>query len=379
MLFRSKADDSVFTNGIRQNVIILRDLFAKCRNISEAYIINTAKDVTIPHDDSTTWGKYAKHIITVEEAKQKCDLIVIGQGSILREEYKVFKSLGKKITKLLMGAELSVFNETILYKDNKEARNIYSRNSGTVSAVWISPHYFARDRYFFEIQYDCPTYVGPYVWDPRFIQHHIDVFKSKDEKETGLYKPSGEIEKRISTMEPNISIVKTSVVPIITVEHLYRKYPETLKLMNVFCGNNISKKTDLINYVKDMEAYKNKKMFFEARYPVVYSLLKHTDILLCHQNQNELNYLHLDAAWMGYPVVHNSDMMKDLGWYYEGNNSHQAIEHINYLAKYFDENEHHNEEYLKKSRQFAYRYMIDNPENIRGYEKLIEIAMDSKI
>ena len=92
-----KPDDSVFTNGIRQNVIILRDLFAKCRNVSEAYIINTAKDVKIPHDDTTTWGKYAKHIISTEEAKEKCDLIVIGQGSISKEEYKVIKSLGIKI------------------------------------------------------------------------------------------------------------------------------------------------------------------------------------------------------------------------------------------------------------------------------------------
>jgi hypothetical protein len=71
--------------------------------------------------------------------------------------------------------------------------------------------------------------------------------------------------------------------------------------------------------------------------------------------------------------------MKELGWYYEENDSNKAVEHLAYVAEYFDDNEYVNEEYLKKSRQFSYRYMINNPENVRGYERLIELAMDSKI
>lgn len=373
-----KPSDSLFTNGIRQNVIILRDLFAKCKNVSESYIVNTAKNVVIPDDDTTTWGPYAKHIISLEEAKDKCDLIVMAQGSAHIDVYRELSKKGIKITKHIMGAELNVFNETILFKDNKEARNLYTRNAGTVSNVWISPHFFDTDRYFFETQYDCEAVVGPYVWDPRFIQHHIDIFKSKDANETGLYKPSGKLEKRLSTMEPNINMVKTSVVPIMTTERLYRKSPETLDKLSVFCGDGIKKKTDMVNFVKELDSYKAGKMFFEARYPIVWTLLKHTDIVLCHQHQCALNYLYLDAAWMGYPVVHNSEYMKELGWYYDGNDVEKAAEHLKNIAYNFDNENHQNEEYIKKSRAFAYRYMIDNPENIRGYEKLIDKAMNNK-
>ena len=373
-----KPSDSLFTNGIRQNVIILRDLFAKCKNVSESYIINTAKNVVIPDDDTTTWGPYAKHIISLEEAKDKCDLIVMAQGSAHIDVYRELSKKGIKITKHIMGAELNVFNETILFKDNKEARNLYTRNAGTVSNVWISPHFFDTDRYFFETQYDCEAVVGPYVWDPRFIQHHIDIFKSKDANETGLYKPSGKLEKRLSTMEPNINMVKTSAVPIMTTERLYRKSPETLDKLSVFCGDGIKKKTDMVNFVKELDSYKAGKMFFEARYPIVWTLLKHTDIVLCHQHQCALNYLYLDAAWMGYPVVHNSEYMKELGWYYDGNDVEKAAEYLKNIAYNFDNENHQNEEYIKKSRAFAYRYMIDNPENIRGYEKLIDKAMNNK-
>lgn len=144
-----KPADSLFTNGIRQNVITLRDVYEKCRNVEAAYIINTANNVEIKEDTDGSWKEYAKHIITLEQAKEKCDLIVIGQGSISRDKYRDFKALGKKIVKQIMGAELSVFNETVLFKPNEEARNIYLKNNGTVSAVWLSPHFFERDRYLF--------------------------------------------------------------------------------------------------------------------------------------------------------------------------------------------------------------------------------------
>lgn len=375
-----KENDSLFTNGIRQNVITLREVYEKCRNVGNAYIINTAKNVVIPHDTTGPWKRYAKHIITLEEAKTKCDLIVVGQGSMHRDTYREFKTLGKKITKQIMGAELNVFNETLLFKSNEEARNIYSRNNGTVSAVWISPHYFERDRHFFEVQYGCPTYVGPYIWDPRFIDEHIKALTEQDSKlYAGKYVPSGKKQKRLSTMEPNINMVKTSVVPIIIAELFYRKHPHLLDVLNVFCGDGIRKKSDMVSFVKELDSYVAKKMFFEARYPTVWTLQKHTDIVVGHQNQNELNYLYLDAAWMGYPVLHNSPLMKELGWYYEGNNADMAIKHLEYICENFDDNEHVDGEYLKKSRAYAYRYMIDNPENIRGYEYLIDCAMDSAI
>lgn len=375
-----KPADSLFTNGIRQNVITLRDVYEKCRNVEAAYIINTAPNVEIKPDTNGPWKEYAKHIITLEEAKEKCDLIVVGQGSISRDRYKEFKSLGKKIVKQIMGAELSVFNETVLFKPDDQSRNLYLRNSGTVSAVWLSPHFFERDRFLFEAQYGCPTYVGPYIWDPRFIEEHARLLNSQNPKDyPGKYVPSGIKQKRISTMEPNINMVKTSLVPIITTELFYRKHPDLLERLSVFCGETVRKKPDMVTFVKELDSYLAKKMFFEARYPMVWTLQKHTDIVLSHQNQCELNYVYLDASWLGYPVVHNSPFMKELGWYYQENDSNKAVEHLAYVAENFDDNEYVNEEYLKKSRAFCYRYMIDNPENIRGYERLIELAMDSKI
>ena len=361
---------SFFSNGIRQNVISLVDLFKKCKNVKESYIINTAISPGKP--ENTSWAEYASQVISKEEAKEKCDLIVVCHGSLTPEEYLDYKKLGKKIVKQILGAELAMFNERTLF--SVPPGGLYKHNEH-VSAVWMSPHFYERDKYFFQAIYNCETYIAPYIWDPRFIEEHVKVFeKNKKTDFTANYRPSGETAKRISTMEPNLNIVKTCAVPVITAELLERKSPELLKFFSVFGGSEIKSKPDMIQLVHDFKINKNKKCFFEARYPIVWTLKEHTDIVLCHQNQCELNYLYLDAAWLGYPVVHNSPMMKELGWYYESNDSDTAIKHIEYIAKNFDTKEYIDEEYLKKSRAYASQFLLSNPENIKTYEELIQKA-----
>jgi hypothetical protein len=67
-------------------------------------------------------------------------------------------------------------------------------------------------------------------------------------------------------------------------------------------------------------------------------------------------------------------MMQDLGWYYKENDISTAAKHIKFLADSFDAS---HEDYLKKSREYAQRFMLSNPDNITGYEKLIQQVMDS--
>jgi len=100
--------------------------------------------------------------------------------------------------------------------------------------------------------------------------------------------------------------------------------------------------------------------------------------LLCHQTACELNYLYLDAAWLGWPVVHNSPMMPDIGWYYPENNANIAMEQINYIANNFESKDYPNNGYVMRSRKAALKFMIENPENPKRYEFLIDAAFKNK-
>lgn len=360
--------DSMFSNGIRQNVILLQEMYKKCKNVKKSYIINTS-DIDPQQYKGTTWEKYSDFIINSEQGKKMCDVVVVAHGNMSIKKYEEYKKLGKKIVLQVLGSELSNFNETVLFKS--EPSGIYKKNP-FITTVWTSPHFYDRDRFFFEARYDCPVYEAPYIWDPRFIEEHVNTLKKPDNPI--LYTPKSE-KKRISVFEPNINMVKTCTIPIVTSELFYRKYPEFVEKISIFGGKKLSDKRDMIDFAVPLKSYQDKKLFFEARYPIVWTLSTHTDIMLAHQSGCELNYAYLDAAWLGYPVVHNSPMMKDLGWYYPENNSAIAVEHLLYIMRNFDSVEHPNNKYLEKSRQFAYRYMMDNPANIKGYEILIDKAL----
>lgn len=371
ILIKDPKESSIFSNGIRQNVILLREVYEKCKNVDKSYIVNIA-NVDPEKYKGTSWEEYLPFIISVEQAKEMCDVVVICHGSFTVSQYQEFNSLKKKMVIQVLGAELTCFNEMILFNSERKVSDMFVRNE-YVSAVWTSPHFYNRDRFFFETIYNCPVHEAPYIWDDRFIKSHTDLLSKKDPSNDGRYKPRSP--KRIGTMEPNINVVKTSVVPITIVEKLQRKYPEAFEKAYIFGSNRIKSKKELVDFVRNLDSYKAKKMSFESRYPIVWTLNTHTEIVLCHQSGCELNYLYLDAAWLGYPVVHNSPMMRDLGWYYPENNASIAVEHINYIAKNFDTLEHPDEKYLKSSRDFAFRYMIGNAENIKNYEKLIDMVI----
>lgn len=359
-----------FSNGIKQNVITLRETYENCKNVNKSYIINTHSQASNTSNKNTAWEEYGQYIISKEEAEEKCDLIVVCQGSLHLHEYEKYKKLGKKIVKQILGPEFSIFVERNLF--NVPAGGIYKRND-MVDAVWISPHYFNRDRHFFQTIFsNAEIYEAPYIWDHRFLNTHLKILIESRKNFSGLYVPSGQKQKRISTMEPNLNTIKTCATPLIIAELLERKYPEYLRFYSVFGGENIKNKKDMIDFALNLNINKSKKCFFESRYPIVWTLNDHTDIVLSHQNQNELNYLYLDAAWLGFPVVHNSPMMKELGWYYPENDAEKAVEQIKYIAENFDVLDHPDEKYLKKSREFASQYFPSSEKNIKGYEDLIK-------
>jgi hypothetical protein len=366
----SDPNESLFSNGIRQNIIILRELYEKCKNIEKSYIVNVT-NVKIDPNSNSPLAPYAEHIIGLGEVPQKCDLLVVCHGSLLPEEYKTLNKLGIRVVKQALGSVLTVFNENILFKENDKAFGIFYRNRGNLKAVWMSEHFFERERYFHETINECDTKIAPYVWSPRFIEESSAQFLKENGVDT-KYSPSGLKQKSISSFEPNINIVKCSTVPIIIIERFYRKYPQLLKMGHIFNGLQIKNKKDMIDFAKDLNCHKEGKLFFEGGFPIVGALKKHTDILLSHQENCALNYLYFDAAWLGYPVVHNSHMLKKLGWYYEGNDAEKAIKHLAKIANTFDDNY---QNYLNNSRQFLQDYLPDNQKNINQYEKLIEEAM----
>jgi len=364
--------ESLFSNGIRQNVIILRELYEKCDGVGKAYIINTSGK-TIPDDPTLPLYPFKDFIIDIKDVKKYCNLVVIAHGSLLPKEYEQLHSYGIKIAKLILGNLVAIFNEQILFKENSEYYGIFTRNNGYISKTWVSEHFY-RDRHFYETIYNSEVKVAPYVWDPRFIEKSASDFQKVHNKEV-YYKPNGVKQKRILNFEPNLNAVKVSTQSLVILEKFCRQYPDLLGDCYFFNSNKIKLKKDFIDFVKNLDVYKSRKLSFEGGMAIVNALAKYGDIVLANQNQNELNYLYLDAAWLGFPILHNSPMMKEIGFYYPENDAEKASEILKDLCNNFD-NKY--EDYRSESMEKAKKYMISDEKNVKEYTKLIHEIMDGK-
>lgn len=356
--------ESFFTNGIKQNAIILRDCLVKAPMVNECYYMNFGKQKDL---SKSPWKEYEPWIIhDFKEALEKIHLYINVNIFMNEPEINAAREKGAKVINHVMGNEYYGFLENVLFKTDHPS--IIRKIKG-LDASWISPHLYENNKALFEVLYDAPAYVGPYIWSHRFLDHHVEELKKKGY--AGVYQPSGEPQKRISTFEPNIGMNKTAIFPMIIAEKFYEKYPNEVQKFSMFGTAHVKDKKPFLKFALDLHVNRAKKMFFEARYPIAWALMKHTDILLSHQQDCDLNYLYFDAAWLGFPVVHNAALIPELGWYYPRFDDEKAVKHLHEVITVFDKVPGYREEYLKNSREYISKFLPEHERNVKGYNDLI--------
>jgi hypothetical protein len=133
-------------------------------------------------------------------------------------------------------------------------------------------------------------------------------------------------------------------------------------------SKDVSAHKEFLSILKTFDLYKDKKITAESRYQTSYIMTQYLDILICHQILNPLNYLYLDVAFMGYPVLHNAPMCKDIGYYYEGSDTVDGAKMLDWILENHDNNL---KEYEERNKKALFRYFADNRTLIETYDMLI--------
>jgi hypothetical protein len=97
-------------------------------------------------------------------------------------------------------------------------------------------------------------------------------------------------------------------------------------------------------------------------------MFKYCDIAVSHQWENPLNYLYFDLAWMGWPIVHNAHLCKDIGYYYEGFNYEDGGNMLDHVLQNHDNNV---DDYINKNREAIDRYLPSNETLQNNYKQII--------
>jgi hypothetical protein len=366
MLTSSAMD--IFTNGIKQNGVFFYDL-----------LYNIGYDVyMIVPDDSfedskikSFWNKdYIKYIKLSNMLKSDLHLIFQFCFQIEENVLDFLSVCGIKTVFYNCGNKYIVDSESCIY-DTKGSTGFQFNNFThyKFTQVWLIPQH-VKTFHYMKTFYRCEVKNVPFIWGPTIIEGY--------ESELGKsikYTNRGE-SKQIAIFEPNLSIIKWCIPSILVCENAYRTITNKDKIKHLYVTNiqTTTKKmfnVELFNtMVKSLDLFKTKKMSVEARYNSVYFMHAHADIAVSHQMENPLNYLYLDLAWMGWPIVHNAHMCNDVGYYYEEFDYDQGAEVLKNVIMTHDDTV---EEYTKRNRVAIHKYL---PTNKYLQDKYIQLIND---
>ena len=347
-------DDHIWANGLFQNVYVIYKMFESMGYEPWLLVDNDKNNAdanlhkTFRITDFNTYIKAPFPIVSYIEIAMSCD------PSIRR----FFRAMGAKTSKTYLGNILNIDIETITYYNGV---NFAHHVAGELDEIFVSPHYDFHAEYAGSINGLCgKTRIAPYVWDPLFIEN-LEPYNS-----TGLTVDTPRI---FIIMEPNISFQKNALIPIMTMDAYFRKFPRRIDQVIVVNGNRLKENPYFATSVlPNLTIFKAGKLQLLPRAHMS-NIVKafRNAIVVQHQVNNAYNYSFLEWITLGYPLVHNVSRLKEYGYYYDGNNFDAACDQIEVVVKHHT---HNKEIYKSQAKQLAWLFSIYNPVNTDEWRKI---------
>ena len=355
-------DINFFSNGLQQNVIFLNNLFNQIENI-RCYYLWEGSNINEKIVDKKFCFPY-KNIL--KNNSIEFDLIIMmgftfGDDVILKIKEK------RKNTKFALMQCGNQFIENMnfsLYKTDKNYSPIGRIDN--LDQIWILPHYEKNISFMKTYFYNENVITVPYLWDSLFIDELLkkSIYKNHEFK---FYELN---EKGISIMEPNLHSSKNCILPLFLVDAFEQQYPNTLKSCNIFCGDKLVENEYFIKLIIQMDIYNKRKDFLkiQKRFTFLDVITKFGSLIVSHQQDNALNYLYLEALYLNLPLLHNSNFIKEYGYFYPENDIDIAKFQIQKILKGHKINI---SEYSSNCMKVINKFSINNPINIKNYRKIL--------
>lgn len=300
------------------------------------------------------------------------DLIIVVDGQPNLESIELFKDIKttNKIITYKFKNEFVISNEESL--NNDSLSSIYQYEN-YFDEVWYPASQYETNKNFYSTLYKTDVIVVPFIWNKKHLDNLLNNIDSLYEygnesiKKNTTYQPKKE--KTIGIIEKNDSFSNTCLIPLMITEESYRKNDELISNVIIDNGKNIKGNKRFISLFRTFNLFDKGKIQFEHQYNVYFLVTQLTDVIVGHQLLNPFNHIYLDLVYMGYPLLHNSYMCKDLGYYYDGQDINKASELLNWILNNHDNNQ---KEYILRNSETLNKYYIENSTLLENYDMLIK-------
>jgi hypothetical protein len=356
-----KADGSLglFENGLRQNVLFLYLLFKNAPGCARVYLLNhgDSDDPQIPEG----LGIAKDAIVRTPDVIDQLDYVIGAGAGIDRETAMAMRRRGCRLICYKGGNGAVISIEATAAKPQRPDAELYFDHD-YYDAIWMTPQHIHTYRGWCETLYRCPVQEAPQIWAPLMI----DSAEPRVRDNFG-YHVTGQ-PWRVGVMDPNITVMKTSHMPMLVCEAAFRRRREAFRAMYV--TNAIRYKDDdhFRSFAVSLQASKAGVMTIEDRFVSSHFLTEHCDAVVTHHWENGLNYLYYEVLYGGYPLIHNSEFLRDYGYYYPDFDAEGGADA---LLRAFDEHDRNLEDYRRRNAPLLRRLDPATPETAALHEGLL--------
>ena len=363
-IFVSKEGElGLYENGLRQNVVFLYQLFAAAPGCRRVHLLN--------HGDGefAGWppdlGMEGVPVVRTATVADDLDIVVIIGASIEAAELNDLRARGVRVVGYKGGNGAVISLEAIAGQPNRTDAERYF-DLDCYDALWMTPQHLHTYAGWCRTLYRVPVESVPQVWAPNFIANRA----GKLEGRFG-YRP-GSDSWRIGIMEPNITVMKTSHLPMLVCEAAWRKAPEVIREVYVSNTAKHREQAHFLSFANALGATAGGVMSFEPRFVSADFLTNHCDAVVAHHWQNGLNYLYYEVLYGGYPLIHNSEFLRDYGYYYP---DFAADVGGDVLLGAFEVHDTRLDEYRTANAGLIARVAPACPDNVAHHEALVQAVL----
>jgi hypothetical protein len=355
------ADGSLglFENGFRQNVLFLYLLFKASPNCARVYLLNHGEsdDPQVPDDLGIEPGT----IVRTDKVIDQLDYVIGAGAAIDRETAMALRRRGCRMICYKGGNGAVISIEATAAKPQRPDAELYF-DSDYYDALWITPQHMHTYRGWCQTLYRCRVDEVQQVWRPLLIET-----ADPQVRENFGYRPKG-APWRVGVMDPNITVMKTSHMPMLVCEAAFRRRRQAFAAMYITNALQFKDDDHFRSFAVSLEASKAGVMTIEPRFISSHFLTNHCDAVVTHHWENGLNYLYYEVLYGGYPLIHNSEFLKDFGYYYRDFDAESGADA---LLRAFDEHDANLDAYHARNAPLLRRLDPTTPQTIEAHEQLL--------
>jgi hypothetical protein len=302
------AGQNIWENGMGQNVLFLARLLQRIGFVESVTLVDAGDQPHMPPQvDIAAVGLGFGRARDLSDA---LDVVIEMAGALDVQWLSYFRACGGRVAFHCVGQPFVALAEPIVFTDKG-----HFGKPGRCDEVWLLP----KDEAFMPMMrtlHRCPVFEVPYLWSPQFLAQRIAEVEAAGYRFGYTPRTPQQPGFRVAIFEPNISVVKSSSVPMLVCDAAYRADPACVSSMQVLNTLHIKDHPTMLYLANSLDLVREHKAVFHGRNDFAGFMVQFADAVVSHQWQNDQNYSYLDALYGNYPLVHNSPWLREAGYYY---------------------------------------------------------------